>query len=145
MANGADTLQIAELREFFEFMTGDKLGHGMSRMVYDHPTDPTKVIKMENAKNEFQNVMEWEFWKKVEYAPKIARWLAPCHSISYNGTFLIQEKARDLGPSERPAHLPVFITDHKLENFGMIGKQIVCRDYGFIIDNISTRLRKWRA
>lgn len=133
------------LLEFAYFMTGDSLGGGMSRQVFNHPDDPTKVIKVENSARHFQNVMEWETWQDSKDCPDVARWLAPCHSISYSGTFLVMSKARDLLPNEIPEKLPSFLTDHKPENFGILNGKVVCRDYGLIIRNLSTRQRKWRG
>jgi hypothetical protein len=139
----ASDLSPRLLAEFANFMCGRHLGSGMSRHVYDHPSDPTKVIKAETTAGRFQNVMEWEFWQAYKHAPAVARWLAPCHEISNSGAFLIMTKARDLDESEKPSHLPKFLTDHKLGNFGKIGKQIVCRDYGFVISSAGLTMKKW--
>ena len=132
------------LLEFVHFMTGKFIGGGMSRQVFEHPTDHTKVIKLEDSQKHFQNVLEWELWNEVKDTPEISRWLAPCHAISYSGTFLIMSRAEDLAQGEKPL-LPAFLTDHKIENFGRIKGKIVCRDYGMTLKNISTRMRKWRG
>lgn len=133
------------LRELAAFMLGDKLGRGMSRSVFNHPHDPTKVIKVENSASNFQNVKEWELWQEVRYMKGIARWLAPCHYISYSGTFLVMEKTADLSPKQIPKKLPAFLTDHKAENFGTINGRVVCRDYGHINYEIRTAQKNWRG
>jgi len=131
------------VREYMRFMIGEKIGWGMSRDVYDHPTDKTKVIKMEDHVNHFQNVMEWEIWQQFCHCKEIAKWLAPCHSISQNGTFLIMTKAADMRKEEVPNTLPAFLTDHKLANFGILNGQLVCRDYGTSILDLKLTRCKW--
>lgn len=130
--------------EFSVFMLGELIGEGMSRKVYQHPFDPTKVIKVEDSVKYFQNVREWEIWNDFKHAPEVAKWLAPCHAISHSGTFLIMERAVDLPTNKKIEKLPEFLTDHKIENFGMIGNRVVARDYGRIVPILETRLRKWR-
>jgi len=144
-ASAIEELSGACLREFAYLMTGDQLGNGMSRVVVEHPFDASKVIKIENSANHFQNVMEWQIWDQYRFCKEVSRWLAPCHAISHSGTFLIMEKARDLLPQEKPKQLPTFLTDHKLANYGMIGKRVVCRDYGTCNFGVQTRLRKWQG
>lgn len=143
--NVIDELGSGVLKEFFIFMTGRHLGRGMSRHVFDHPTDPTKIIKVENSAACFQNVIEWKTWETFNQCPDVKKWLAPCHSISHSGTFLIMEKAQDICPEEIPEKLPYFLTDHKIENYGRIGKQIVCRDYGLLTLNPDMKMRKWQG
>jgi len=138
-----DGISIRVMREYVSFMTGDKIGDGMSRDVYDHPSDKTKIIKMENDTRHFQNVLEWQIWQQFCHCKKIAKWLAPCHSISYNGTFLIMTKAADMRKEEIPETLPAFLTDHKLANFGILNGQVVCRDYGTLILDLKLTRRKW--
>lgn len=133
------------LREFMQFMTGDQLGSGMSRTVFDHPHDRTKVIKMEDSITQFQNVREWEFWLDCAECPDVKRWLAPCYSISHSGTFLIMAKTTPLTAKQIPKTLPEFLTDHKAENFGMLDGKVVCHDYGRIIHRLGMRPRKWRG
>lgn len=152
MSNLADTVkQFGDdiLREFAYFNLGNSLGSGISRHIFDHPSDPTKVIKIEHPNNYYQNVREWQIWQDFGSDPKIARWLAPCHSISYAGTFLVMEKAFDIQPDQVPKTLPKFLTDHKSDNFGVIGmgrkKRVVCRDYGYVRNTLDTDARKWKG
>lgn len=133
------------LNELAQFVLGKRLGSGMSREVFTHPFDETKVIKVENSAGNFQNVAEWQTWQTYNFCPDVARWLAPCHAISHSGTFLIMDRARDLLPKEIPEKLPDFLTDHKPENYGILNGKVVCRDYGYITTNVKTTLRKWRG
>lgn len=130
--------------EFAHFMLGDLIGRGMSREVYNHPFDPTKVIKVENSATRFQNVHEWRIWEDFKHCPDVAKWLAPCHFISDSGTFLIMDKVGDLPLNKKFDKLPKFLTDRKRENFGMLGNRIVARDYAHSILILDTKLTKWR-
>ena len=129
------------LEEFASFSLGKWLGGGMSRQVYEHPTDKNKVIKIENSAREFQNVIEWEFWQNWQYDKDVSKWLAPCYSISYNGTFLIMDRTIPLITT--PKYLPTFLTDHKLDNYGMLKGKLVCHDYGRIVTTLQMKHRKW--
>lgn len=108
---------------------GKILGSGMSRIVYQHIGDPTLVLKVESGGNRFQNVLEWEVWQTVKDT-KFAKWFAPCIDISANGIILVQKKADIIPKNQYPKKIPRFFMDTKYENFGMIGKQFVCFDYG---------------
>ena len=138
-------LSYRVLEEFYYFMTGKHLGGGMSREVFVHPTDPTKVIKVENSAGKFQNVLEWQTWQDFKYAPKVAKWLAPCHSISDSGTFLIMSRTDPLPIKRLPAKLPQFITDHKIENMGLLDNRVVCHDYAYTIATFDDKLVKWKG
>lgn len=137
-----DDLSKSALHEFMDLACGDRIGYGMSRTVYRYTFDDTKVIKIENSTNHFQNVIEWEFWRTNQYYDKLAKWLAPCHYISHSGTFLIMDYAKDIEIEDIPDKLPSFMTDLKIGNFGMIDGKVVLRDYGTTLSNPSMRLKK---
>lgn len=124
---------------------GDVIGSGMSRTVYEFNIDPTKVVKIETARQRFQNVMEWELWNECRECPALAKYLAPCRYISDCGIVLIMDKTQPLRATEIPKSLPAFLTDHKVENFGLLDGKVVCHDYGFVIKNLSERLKKWNG
>ncbi len=142
MSSNLDDLSKYSLSEFIEMMCGDLLGKGMSRTVYRHAHDETKVIKIENVTNTFQNVVEWEIWRTNQYYDKVAKWLTPCRYISHSGTFLIMDYVKDVDKSQIPDKLPSFMVDLKLDNMGIINDQVVLRDYGSTLLNLSTRLVK---
>lgn len=129
-------------RDMASLFIGKRLGSGMSRTVYEHELDKTCVVKIESGGNRFQNVLEWEVWQTVKDT-KFAKWFAPCIDISPNGIILIQKKADLIPKSQYPKSIPRFFMDTKFENFGMIGKQFVCFDYGTAhIDALNRSLTK---
>lgn len=134
-------LGVTCLDEFYVFMKGKLLGEGMTRAVYDHPSQSNLVIKVENSSGYFQNVLEWETWLKFKDT-KVSKWLAPCHSISYSGTFLIMEKTKPIPLRLVPKKLPFFLDDIKLDNLGIYKGRVVCHDYGYLNLIAETKLKK---
>ena len=128
----------------------EPLGDGMTRVVYAMPAIPNVVVKFELGGGEhFQNVEEWETWQHVKMVDSIAKWLAPCDYISSDGRVLLQRKTVPPKDNQYPTHLPVWLTDTKRENFGMLGKHFVCHDYGTNLlreNGMTKRVRKinWR-
>lgn len=120
--------------DMFRIMLGDKIGAGWAREVYDMAlSDGKYVIKIETKGQSFQNIQEWEFWQ-VAKKTKWAKWFAPCEQISPCGTILVQHKAVVFRDTDKmPTQLPRFFTDLKSENYGKIGNQIVCVDYGITL------------
>ncbi len=127
-------------RDLAWLFIGKEIGHGMSRMVYQHFQDRNLIIKVETGNENFQNVIEWTIWQSVKDTP-MAKWFAPCVDISPNGHFLIQKKAEKIPKSQYPKTLPAFFTDLKYDNFGMIEDKFVCIDYGTmnLVRNIFTK------
>lgn len=131
-------------RDFFRAAIGKELGRGMSRAVYACTFNPEWVVKVEEWADSFQNVAEWLIWSRAKNTP-LAKWFAPCHFISPNGTVLIQSRTVPARPHEYVDRIPAFFTDFKRANYGMIGKRFVCHDYGtsLVIDNgLTTKMRK---
>lgn len=116
-------------QDFVGLFLGKKLGAGMSRTVYLCREDVECVIKVEAGTQSFQNIMEWEFWQSVK-TTKFKKWFAPCVAISACGTILIQKRADPIHKDQYPKKIPAFFSDRKFSNFGKIGKQFVCVDYG---------------
>jgi hypothetical protein len=116
--------------ELFGLVAGDIIGSGAFRHVFDYSPDPKLVIKFELDAGSFHNVQEWTVWDRVKNAPDLAKWFAPCRFISPCGSILLQEYAKDLLDTELPEEVPAYFTDVRKENWGKIGKKIVCRDYG---------------
>lgn len=116
-------------RDIHDLFVGEELGRGSSRVVYQTEHDKNAVIKFEEGAKSFQNVLEWEVWHAVKDGP-LAKWFAPCLDISSNGIWLIQRKAEIIPHAQYPEKIPTFFTDTKYKNFGVIGKQFVCFDYG---------------
>lgn len=115
--------------ELLVLLCDRRLGHGMTREVFQLYTDPTKVIKFELESGHFQNVAEFTLWRSIEHT-KFAKWFAPCHYISHCGRILIQSYAEPLAAIALPAEVPAFFTDLKPSNWGQIKGQPVAVDYG---------------
>lgn len=131
-------------RDFFRAAIGKELGRGMSRAVYACTLNPEWVVKVEEWANNFQNIAEWLIWSRVN-GTEFAKWFAPCHFISPNGSILIQTKTIPAREREFPDRMPAFFTDFKRSNYGLIGKRFVCHDYGtaLVIDNgLTKKMRK---
>lgn len=137
------------VREFRSIFLDDMLGRGMSREVYAMRGDDSVVVKIETETRQFQNVEEWACWQWVDGTP-MARWFAPCVSISGAGTILMQRRVTPMRPGERPDKLPAFLCDLKPENFGVYQGKVVCCDYGTVLCAIRTSSKrmvraKWRS
>jgi hypothetical protein len=137
-----ENFQTTISRDLYEIFVGDKISSGSARTVFAHRMDDSLVIKFETAAQSFQNVMEWEFWQDVQFIPAVAKWLAPCVSISPCGCVLIQQRVRPVRQDELPKQIPTFLTDTKVQNFGRFEKRIVACDYALTNMNPSTKLRK---
>lgn len=118
-------------RDLAWLFLGKLIGSGLSRTVYEYEQDKTCVIKYEHGEGRWQNILEWEIWNTVKDT-KLAKWFAPCIDISPNGHFLIQKRAEKVPKSFFPKEIPALFGDLKYDNFGMIGKQFVCIDYGTV-------------
>lgn len=121
--------------------SSQKLGSGAFRTVYGSEVLPNSVIKVEEGAQSFQNVVEWETWKRVKDTP-LEKWFAPCEKISACGAVLIM--ARTSPPSKYPALVPAFFTDLKRKNFGVYKGRFVCHDYGVTLweGGFTKRMRK---
>lgn len=143
-----DTHQFNPLIQL-EFMTsvlGKPLGDGIGRKVFESNWENGEgkwVIKIEDCSpGRFQNVTEWNSWSFVK-GTKWAKWFAPIEWISSCGSVLIMRKTK--APIVFPEKMPIFLTDFKRDNYGMIDKQIVCHDYGtnvLMSYGLSNRMKK---
>lgn len=131
-------------RDLLSLVCGRELGSGLARVVFECRLDPSLVIKVETRSQSFQNAMEWEIWSELEDVPELSRWLAPCKLISACGTVLAMARTHPLAHRQYPDRMPSFLTDTKRSNFGMLGRRLVCHDYGvaFLAKGASARLRK---
>lgn len=111
------------------FIFGDLIGEGNFRVVYQFMPCKNYVIKLDKG-GRFDNVTEWEIYQNLKEDPLIGKWLCPCIKISDCGRFLIQVRTKPITLEEMPKEIPNCFTDLKIQNWGKIGKQIVCHDYG---------------
>lgn len=129
MQDNLDTFPTTASRDLMYLFVGERIGCGMSRVVYECSQDKDCVIKHEEKIGHFQNVIEWEIWNMV-VGTELEKWFAPCISISHNGLFLIQKKIGPIAFNKYPEKVPAFFGDMKYKNFGMYNKHFVVCDYG---------------
>lgn len=116
-------------RDAFNVLCDEQIGYGSSRKVWSSRIHRNTVIKTEDKPGSFQNVVEWETWLRVRDTP-FAKWFAPCKWIGPTGIVLLQVRTDPVPPNKFPKLMPKFLCDFKRANYGMIGNQIVCHDYG---------------
>lgn len=128
----------------FNMLCGDKIGEGISRIVYNCKIRQDLVAKVEfEDYRYFSNVIEAKFWWDNQYYEKISKWLAPVEFLSPDGRILLQRKATPIPDGYKlPNMLPEFLTDIKRSNFGILEGKLVCLDYALTIKNSSVRLKK---
>jgi hypothetical protein len=114
--------------ELMASLLGKELGAGIARAAFVSDLDETIVIKVENSKGSFQNVIEWETWKRFKDDKSVARWLAPCVWISQSGGILMMKRTMPL--LRDPKQMPRFLCDFKRSNYGLLNGRVVCHDYG---------------
>jgi hypothetical protein len=124
--------EISDLAQMegLNLLCGGKLGEGSTRTVFRNAFDPKLVVKVATSTAGVKaNMEEFAVWESVQYVSKINSFFAACHTISQVGSVLIQEYVPDVPAGSYK--IPAFFTDLKAENFGLVvGKQVVCRDYG---------------
>lgn len=108
---------------------GRILGQGASRKVYECAVNQDLVVKIEEEAGGFSNVSEWIMWNEhLQEHEWAGKFFAPCVHISPCGSVLFMRRTHP--PRHYPDWIPAYWTDQKLSNFGMIGDQLVCHDYG---------------
>ena len=128
--------------DLFRLMLGDVVGNGVARVVYRVKHRPDLVAKIETGSHSFQNIKEWEFFNYWRHAEEVRDWLAPCEDISPCGTVMLQRRTTPVQHDQLPKKLPKFLTDQKVQNFGMLDGRLVCHDYGLVVVTADTALRK---
>jgi len=113
---------------------GELINSGSYRSVYDYNLDDKYVVKLE-PNNTNCNIVEYMIWEEVKglngNLAWVKEWFAPVKWISPNGRILVMRKTKeDHNTFPRPAKVPKFFWDVKWNNFGWIGKNYVCHDYG---------------
>ena len=117
-------------RDILNLFLGEYLGEGVGRRVYRYAPDDRYVVKLEYARQSFQNVLEWSTWCEVKET-RWAKWFAPCFMISECGMVMLQERTEPVPQAVDLDHIPNFLTDTKRENWGMLEGRPVVHDYGY--------------
>lgn len=115
--------------EFFNFVCGDLLGSGISRYVFEYKLDKKYIVKVEYS-NYNANSAEHLIWGQIEYVQKVSKWFAPIKHLTCCGRVMLQRKCQtEIAYDEYPKQVPVFFTDLKYQNWGMMDGRMVCFDY----------------
>lgn len=118
--------------ELITTLCGKHLGSGNFRAVFDYNLDDKYVIKIEWP-GTFCNVVEHHLWDEIQELGGdlawVKNWFAPVKWISPNGRILVMKKTTQKD-KKSPEKVPKFLWDVKSDNFGWIGKNFVCHDYG---------------
>lgn len=122
-------------------LCGKHLGEGCYRSVYEYALDDNYVVKLENGEHDC-NIIESLIWNEVRFLKGelewVKDWFAPVKWISPNGRVLVMRKTTVHNESKkRPDKIPAFLWDVKDSNFGWLGKNYVCHDYGQFYNMIS--------
>jgi hypothetical protein len=128
--------------EIIDFLCGDLLGQGCFRDVYEYPLDPNWVIKIEREDGCGENWSEYRIWGAV-METEHKKWFAECSWISNNGLVMLQKKTEPFYKDDKkwkkaPDKIPNYFTDIKADNFGWVGKQLVCHDYSFTLEKLTS-------
>lgn len=129
--------------ELIDYILGDFVGYGISRLVYDYRLDPKYVIKLDLS-NHNANVLEHDVWRTVEHT-KHAKWFAPVKDLSPCGRVLLQEKCKYENIDKFPKIIPDYLSDIKVDNFGWLNGKFVCLDYAgnnLLTKGLSSKMKK---
>jgi hypothetical protein len=124
------------LGDFFDFFCGELLGEGAFRTVYTYGLNRDWVVKIARVKDtglgRFDNIAEWDIYQNLKvHHPELLKYLAKPLHISSCGRVMIMERTTPLTDKDKlPKKIPAFLTDIKEDNWGRIGRRIVCHDYG---------------
>lgn len=128
--------QTHVISDIISSICGEHLGTGAFRRVYDYNLEAGYVVKIEEGSSRC-NVVEALVWEEVQGLcgdlEWVKKWFAPIKWISPGGHILVMQKTELYPKNERmqpPEKIPKFLWDIKPENFGWIGRNYVCHDYG---------------
>lgn len=122
--------------DFVTSICGKHIASGAFRSVFDYNLDDKYVVKIEPS-NTNCNIVEYMIWDEVKGLCNnlewVKKWFAPVKWISPNGKILVMRKTTESHKRHKkklPEKVPEFLWDIKLDNFGWIGNDFVCHDYG---------------
>ena len=127
--------------EAFNMLCGKQIGIGAHRTVFENAFDSNLVVKIANSQNGIRaNYAEYELWQEIQ-STKYNRYFVRMREMSGYGSILIADYVPDLPVGKYK--IPSFFTDLKRENFGLVGTQVVCRDYALnrIVEHIGKKIK----
>lgn len=135
--------------DFFATFLGSKINSGTYRAVYNYNLGRKNqyVLKIEPGFTSC-NAIEASVWAEVKYFTNklewVKKWFAPVEWISPNGKILCMQKTEEKPNKKRPTEIPSFLSDVKPENYGWIGNNFVCHDYGHLwgVTNFKKQFKK---
>jgi hypothetical protein len=126
-----------------------RLGSGLYRTVFGIWDSEKWVMKVANsAEGADANRDEWQVWCYLRERHKSNRLLAPCLGISDDGSVLLMRRTTICNEAQVPKRVPVWMTDLKVQNWGMMDGRAVCHDYSthLIMENTcsdKTKKARW--
>lgn len=144
------TGSINVMQDLAMSLCGRLINEGSFRSVYEYNLDSDYVIKVEWG-NSRCNIVEYMMWNEIQHLQKdlawVKEWFAPVEWISPNGRLLVMKRTKPIQHSDLnklPEKVPAFLWDIKPDNFGWLGKKLVCHDYGQFYNFIhySKKLKK---
>lgn len=126
------------MKEFADVLVGRMIARGTYRYVFFCLLSDDFVVKVEKG-GSHHNAMEWQMWDQFKNVDHVSKWLAPCVNISACGRVLIQRRTTPL--IELPDKMPVWLSDFKVQNYGMFDGRVVCHDYGLGPDHVSGSMK----
>lgn len=121
-------------------LLGEPIGSGVYRSVFANQLNQKEVIKIEipsdKLGNVFCNVQEYILWSEIKglcgSLAWVKDWFAPVKWISPAGNILCMQRTCERPAKKKPTKIPKFLWDVKEANFGWIGNNYVCHDYGSV-------------
>lgn len=120
---------------------GTRIGTGIARRVYEIKGLDGYVMKVQK-KGYWCNVLEWSHWVHNQYWEWLAKYLARCVAMTWDGKILIQERIYPWNIEDYPEKLPWMFTDTKYQNYWFVDGQIKCCDYHTLLLWNTIRPRK---
>lgn len=125
--------------DFITSICGEQIGAGVFRSVFFYNLDDKYVVKVEPL-NTSCNIVEHMIWDEVQGLTGrlewVKNWFAPVKWISPSGRILVMQRTKSIPSRKKPDKVPSFLWDVKPDNFGWIGKNYVCHDYGQLYNMI---------
>lgn len=120
----------AKLGKLLRDLCGKKIGSGCSRDVYELKLNKRYVVKVERGAFPNGNFTEYHIWSEISEYKKLNKYFAPIIFANEDYRIMIMRRIRFGRKKDLPKKVPHFFFDMHGGNYGWIGKQFVCCDYG---------------
>lgn len=116
---------------------GKFISEGRTRKVYEHPKNPSLVIKVQKVADlkrdvKWNNHKEWDNWNLIKKHPDKIKFLAECVSLSECKKFLVQVRGESIKeiPKEIPKWIYQQVDYQNVDNWVLINNHPCLCDYG---------------